>query len=314
MVNACCVTNTFQARGKDMPKYSFMIPVYNKAEYLQKYFSRVQNQTFSDYEIVVIDDCSRNDNSYQYLLDLAKIDKRIKLFRNSQNLGIGLTRNELLKKANGQYVIFVDPDDYIEEELLEKIDEVIQEDKDLDIVRFQNISEAMTEKQVEIESRKNPFRFSCKPTDVISGEEALLRWMLGINKINTMPWTYCVKRSLYTNVEYPDTNILEDFAVTHYLISKAKKVKAIPFIGYHYLQYDDSLTKNYTSPEEELEFDRKKQLLFRSIIDLTKHYVGATDISQEAKVIFFQDIDDRYTYREERLAEKEKAMLWKRKK
>ena len=85
-----------------MPKYSFMIPVYNKAEYLQKYFSRIQNQTFGDYEIVVIDDYSQNDNSYQYLIDLALSDKRIKLFRNEKNIGIGLTRNELLKRAAGR--------------------------------------------------------------------------------------------------------------------------------------------------------------------------------------------------------------------
>lgn len=294
-----------------MPKYSFMIPVYNKLEYLQRYFSRVQNQTFDDYEIIVIDDYSQKDNSYQYLFDLAKFDERIKLFRNSQNLGLGLTRNELLKRANGEYVIFIDPDDYIEEKLLERIDEAIQENRDLDIVRFQNISEAMTEKQAKIESRKNPFRFSCEPTGIISGEEALLKWSLGINKRNTMPWTYCIKRSLYNNVEYPETNILEDFAITHYLIAKARRIKAIPFVGYHYLQYDDSLTKNYSSQEEELEFERKKQLLFKSIIELTKQYVSTTDISSEAKAIFFKDIDDRFTHREERIAEKAKIMLRK---
>lgn len=296
-----------------MPKYSFMIPVYNKVEYLQKYFSKIQNQTFSDYEIVVIDDYSQNDASYQYLLDLAKEDEKIKLFRNKQNKGLGATRNELLKKTIGEYVIFVDPDDYIEEQLLEKIEEALQQNKDLDIIRFQNVSEAMTKKQTEIESKKNPYRFSCEPTEVISGEEALIRWMLGINKRNTMPWSYCMRRSLYTNVEYPETNILEDFAITHYLIAKAKKVKAIPFVGYHYLQYDNSLTKNYSSPEEELEFDKKKQLLFGTTIELTKKYISITNISPEAKTIFFKDIDDRYIYREERLIEKERAMLGRKK-
>jgi|GEM_PF-3326604 len=294
-----------------MSKYSFMIPVYNKAEYLQKYFSRVQNQTFGDYEIVVIDDCSQVDNSYQHLLDLAQRDKRIKLFRNERNLGLGLTRNELLKRANGEYVIFIDPDDYIEEDLLSKVEETLQENSDLDIVRFQNVSEPMTERQSEIERKKNPYRFSCEPTGVISGEKALLQWMLGINKRNTMPWTYCIKRSLYADVEYPETNILEDFAITHYLIAKAKRVKAIPFVGYHYLQYDDSLTKNYSSPEEELEFDKKKQQLFGNIIELTKRNISKTDISLEAKSIFFKDIDDRYNHREDRLVEKEKSLLGK---
>ena len=134
--------------------------------------------------------------------------------------------------------------------------------------------------------------------------------MLGINKRNTMPWTYCIKRSLYNDIKYPETNILEDFAITHYLIAKAKRVKAIPFVGYHYLQYDDSLTKNYSSPEKELEFDRKKQLLFGSIIELTKQYVGATDISPEAKAIFFKDI--MIVYRETRLIKKRKNILGKR--
>lgn len=286
-----------------MPKFSFMIPVYNKSEYLKCYLNKVLNQTYEDYEVIIVDDYSCEDDSYEYLSSVANENSKIKLYRNSKNIGIGLTRNVLLNRAKGKYLIFVDPDDYVEEKLLEKVNDSLADD--IDIVRFQNIVEPMTENQRIIESSKNPHRFSCDPTGIITGETALLKWCLGERKINTMPWTYCVKKELYNDVEYPDTPLLEDFAITPYLLAKEKKVIAIDFIGYHYLQYDNSLTKTNVSMEEKVIFARRKLELFKEIIQLTKENIEGTDISDEAKWIFLQDVYNRYHIRENRYRELE---------
>lgn len=287
-----------------MCKYSFMVPVYNKEEFLKKYFHTLQNQTFGDYEIVVVDDFSLEDGSFSFLLQLAENDPRIKLYRNAVNLGTGMTRNELISRATGEYLIFVDPDDYIEEQLLEKIEETLQQEKDLEVIRFQNVVEPATENQSIVEETKNPYRFCCEPTPVITGEEALMSWMLGINKLNTMPWTYCIKSNLYNGATYPATNILEDFPVTHYILAKAKKCKAIPYVGYHYLQYDDSLTKEHSSSKGDLERESIKVDILKKVVDFTSELILSTDISKEAKRIFLEDIKQRYLLRKERLLKK----------
>lgn len=274
-------------------KYSILVPVYNKEELLKKYFKYIENQTFKDYEVVVVDDCS-NDNSYIYLYNIAQHHDNIKVLRNQKNLGIGMTRNVLLDNAQGEYIIFVDPDDYIEIDLLSEID---KENNDLDIIRFQNIIEPMTEEQNRIEKNKNKYRYSCEPTGIISGEEALLRWHIGERKINTFPWTYAIKKELYNGVQYPNVCILEDFPVTPYLIAKAKKVKAIDFTGYHYKKYDNSIS----SKKNDISFAIKKLNLFKEIIELTEKYINESGISDETKKTFISDIHNRYIIRKEKL-------------
>lgn len=274
-------------------KYSILVPVYNKEELLKKYFKYIENQTFKDYEVVVVDDCS-NDNSYIYLYNIAQHHDNIKVLRNQKNLGIGMTRNVLLDNAQGEYIIFVDPDDYIEIDLLSEID---KENNDLDIIRFQNIIEPMTEEQNRIEKNKNKYRYSCEPTGIISGEEALLRWHIGERKINTFPWTYAIKKELYNGVQYPNVCILEDFPVTPYLIAKAKKVTAIDFTGYHYKKYDNSIS----SKKNDISFAIKKLNLFKEIIELTEKYINESGISDETKKTFISDIHNRYIIRKEKL-------------
>jgi len=282
-----------------MSKYTIMVPVYNKLEYLKKYFNYILNQTYDDYEIVVVDDKS-DDGSYEYLNSINSTNLRV--YQNEQNMGLGATRNVLLQYARGEYVLFVDPDDYIEVNLLTKIDE---ENEDIDIIRFQNVIEPMSAKQKEIEAYKDKYRLSCTPTDIISGEEALLKWHLGERKINTMPWTYAIKKSLYDDVVYPNTSILEDFAITPYLIAKAKRIKAISFVGYHYLQYDDSLSKH----NNDLAYAKMKIELFEKIIELTQFYINKTDISSEAKQIFIDDINNRYLIRKQKVDLMEKTTI-----
>lgn len=274
-------------------KYSILVPVYNKTEFLKKYFNYIENQTFKNYEIVVVDDCS-TDDSYEYLCERAKNKDNIRIIQNKTNLGLGMTRNVLLDNANGEYVIFVDPDDAIEIELLSKIDEV---NDNLDIIRFQNVIEPMTEKQQVIESAKDKYRYSCDPTDIISGEDALLKWHIGERKINTFPWTYAIKKKLYDDVRYPNIRMLEDFPITPYLIAKAKKVKAIDFVGYHYKKYDDSLSSNKNA----MQFAIKKLELFKRVIELTENYIMRTNISEESKKIFINDVYNRYTIRERKV-------------
>ena len=93
-----------------MPKISVIIPVYNTKPYLEQCLKSVTEQTFTDLEILCVDNSS-TDGSYEELSRLAKEDARIKLFR-VPNLGPGSGRNKGLDEAHGEYVLFLDSDDF----------------------------------------------------------------------------------------------------------------------------------------------------------------------------------------------------------
>lgn len=239
-----------------MPKYSILVPVFNKLECLGKSFGSILNQTYDDYEVVVVDDCSTQPGIAELLQALANYSDKVKVFRQRENRGIGFTRNNLLRRATGDYFIFVDSDDYIELDLLETVDKFVE--NGVDVVRYQNVSEPATRRQRMIEMRKDPYRFCCEPTDVISGEEALSLWFSGVNKINMLPWSYCVKAELYDGLKFPDMRILEDYPVMPAVVARADKVQAIDYVGYHYMQYDKSLTKR---PSRKSQIDARTEKL-----------------------------------------------------
>lgn len=293
MVSVIYAKNILKGENMKQVKYSILVPVYNKLRYLKKYFRFIANQEYLNYEIIVVDDNS-NDGSYEYLSNLEKEYSNLYVYKNSENVGLGENRNILLSKAKGEYVLFVDPDDYVEIDLLKQIDFV---NNNLDVIRYQNVIEPVTRNQKSKEAGKDKYRYSVKGTEIISGEEALLLWFLGERKINTFPWTYVYKKELFDNIHYPKTMILEDFAITPFLIAKAKKVKAINYIGYHYLLYDDSLSKK----DNDLEKVKAKLTLLKEMILLSEKLMDTIDLSDKTKKIYIDDIWNRYYIRKEKI-------------
>lgn len=100
-------------------KISIVLPVYNTGEYLNKGIESLLKQTLKDIEIICVNDGS-TDNSLQILLDYQNKDNRIVVV-SQKNCGAGVARNSGLKIAKGKYVIFLDPDDFFELNMLEKL-------------------------------------------------------------------------------------------------------------------------------------------------------------------------------------------------
>ncbi len=103
-----------------MIKISVVIPVYNAAKYLPKCLESICNQTLSDLEIICVNDCS-TDDSFLILQKYAKSDERIKLIDLKKNKGAAAARNLGVKNACGQYLGFVDADDFIDQNFYEKL-------------------------------------------------------------------------------------------------------------------------------------------------------------------------------------------------
>lgn len=103
-----------------MPKVSVIIPVYNTEKYLRKCLDSVCNQTLSDIEIICVNDCSP-DNSLEILNEYAQKDNRIKVINFEENKGVSIARNTGIDSATGEFIGFVDADDFVDLDFYEKL-------------------------------------------------------------------------------------------------------------------------------------------------------------------------------------------------
>ena len=92
--------------------FSIIIPVYNSQKYFSNCLKSVISQNFSNYEIIIIDDASK-DKSKKIYKSYSKNSSKIKIVKNKKNLGVSISRNKGIKKSSGKYIIFLDSDDVL---------------------------------------------------------------------------------------------------------------------------------------------------------------------------------------------------------
>lgn len=227
-----------------MPVVSIIIPSYNSALMINKCISSIQNQTYRDIEIIIIDDGS-TDGSYSVLERLAQSDSRIKLFR-QRNQGAGVARNTGVKHATGEYITFVDSDDYLEPQMLEIMLNQIQSSSiDMVICQVRNVS---LDKSGE-ETFLGDFTFPVDKT-IISGVEAILMQINFVVPIlfNSMCFRL-IKRDLFisNNILFPGNfRYAEDSTTSIKSFIHANKIALVNKSLYNYVHNEKSSTTTYS--------------------------------------------------------------------
>lgn len=118
-----------------MPKVSALMPVYNTdLAYLKESIQSVLNQSFSDFEFLILNDSPQNVELENFILEYAKKDKRIQYFKNPRNLGISPSRNKLIDLAKGEFLAVIDHDDISVEKRFEKEVAFLDENKEIGVV------------------------------------------------------------------------------------------------------------------------------------------------------------------------------------
>lgn len=220
-------------------KYSIIIPVYNVEKYLEKCLNSILNQTYSNYEIIVVNDGS-TDNS-QKIIDkmVLKFPEKIKVIQ-KENSGQSDARNYGVKKATGDYIFFMDSDDFIDENLLEFVNNKLNESKDLDLLRF---SKQFITEEGNIISKDKINEF-----DELNGNEAFIRIRKNRITLETVR-TYMIKAEYWkkNNFEFKSGTIYEDLGLVPLVIMKANKVSAVNSPCYNYVERPNSTItkKNY---------------------------------------------------------------------
>jgi glycosyltransferase involved in cell wall biosynthesis len=107
-------------------RFSVLITAYNREKFIHDSIISVLGQSFKDYELIIVDDCS-NDNTFNIIRDYKSIDSRIRIFKNSKNVGQFSNRNIAASYAIGELLVFLDSDDYFKDNALKIIDEAFKE-------------------------------------------------------------------------------------------------------------------------------------------------------------------------------------------
>ena len=206
-----------------MPRYSIIIPVYNVEKYIRRCLDSVFAQTEKDFEVIVIDDdCT--DKS----IEIAK-EFDVKIIK-TKHVSVSQARNLGIKEAKGEYLVFLDSDDYWDKDLLKKVSKSLENDPD--IVRYQA-------RTVNDENEKNDFN-ECK-FEGLSGETAF-EIISRFHFVESI-WCYAVRREYFLKekFEFKKGMVHEDFGLTPLVVIKAKKVNSIDYIGYNYYRRSGSI-------------------------------------------------------------------------
>ncbi len=211
-------------------KFSIIVPIYNVEEYLDRCLKSIVLQCYTNYEVIMV--CDKSDDKSNKITK--EYEKKYYKFKRIyyEKTGLAKAKNIGVKHAIGDYILFLDGDDYYESDLLSTLKKEIEDNTE--IIRFQ------------IRDIKN--------NDSINYNEKAFKSMSGNKAFDIIKtfhyvepsWAYCYKKEFWdkNNFAFMENCIAEDFGLTPLVISKAKCVKSINYIGYNYVMRSNSLMNN----------------------------------------------------------------------
>lgn len=209
------------------PLISIIIPVYNTEQYLGKCLDSVIFQTYKNLQIILVDDGS-TDNSPSICDDYAKADSRITVMH-QKNAGVSAARNTGLAAVKGEWIGWVDSDDWIEPEMFARMIEAGLV-HNTDIVICGRIEEY----------RNSAVSRGWNKEDILSREDAV-RALLENDRIQNYLWDKLWKKDLFDGMIFPEGRTYEDIALMGRLFEKSDTVLCIPDAYYHYNQRQGSI-------------------------------------------------------------------------
>ncbi len=217
---------------------SVIVPIYKVEAYLEKCIKSIQNQTYTDLEIILVDDGSP-DRCGAICDRYAEEDARIKVIH-KENGGLSDARNKGLDIAAGEYILFVDSDDYIHPQMVEMLLEQLQTtDADIAVCRFKQVQENEEVRFEDFISGRTEGT-SVKELEVFEGQ-AIVENLQYKNLLTVVAWNKLYKAELFEKLRYPKGRIHEDEFLIHHILHLCKKTVYIETELYYYLQRTGSI-------------------------------------------------------------------------
>lgn len=211
---------------------SVLIPAYNVEKYIGECLESVCNQTYRDLQIVVIDDGSK-DSTFSILSAFAKKDNRIEII-SRRNMGVAQTRNELLDRAKGEFVLFVDSDDWIEPEMISTLLNLSKE-YSVDLTMCRNCAD-------------KPDNTRPDSSSMVWEKNEILNKFVEHRELTGSLWNKLIKRSLFDGIRFQrGISYGEDAIVMWDILNKIDKMVYTPREYYHYRMNDNSISHQVLS-------------------------------------------------------------------
>ena len=226
-----------------MKKISVIVPVYNVEKYLDKCLTSLIKQTYKNFEIIVI-----NDGSIDNSLAICNKYDNVKVY-DYKNAGVAHARNVGIKKATGDYLLFVDSDDYIDEKLLENLNEFLKKN-DCDIVCFD---------MYKVVNNVNTYYHTSNSLV----KDNIKRYIIG----DSGPCNKLIKKKLFNNLKFMEKIYYEDLATMPILALYTNKIEFLEEPLYYYVQRDNSIM-------HQKKFSEKLLDIFTSLDNVYEVYDG----------------------------------------
>ncbi len=211
-----------------MPEISVIVPIYNVDKYLDRCVSSILNQTFTDFELILVDDGSP-DNCGKMCDEYAKADQRIRVIH-KENGGLSDARNVAINIAKGEFLSFIDADDYVSDSFLADMYFAIRENE-----CKMSVSNILS---IDDKGKIDSFYFPANEIKVVNGEEMYesLYQPSACNKL--------YHKSIFNDIRYPKGRLFEDCFVYHLILEKLDKFVYVGKPLYYYFIRSDSIMHN----------------------------------------------------------------------
>lgn len=221
-----------------MTKISVIVPVYNVEKYLSQCLDSIIHQTYKNLEIILVDDGS-TDSSGLICDNYSQKDKRIKIIHKCQG-GLSDARNAGLKIATGEYISFIDSDDFIDKNMYSILINNTQK-YNSDIVWFNYYNYYSKKHFINSSIIKNNDLYDLSSSDKIKFAKNLFYQY----KMDAHVWAKLYKRSIFNNIKFPYGKLFEDIFVLLPILSNAKIISTIPDCLYFYRNRSESIVNQY---------------------------------------------------------------------
>lgn len=209
------------------PKVTVVVAAYNVSKYLPKCLDSISVQTYTNLEIIVIDDGSKDIT--KELCDIyGKKEPRAKIIH-QKNQGLSAVRNRGIDEATGKYIIFVDGDDYLNPQFVEVMTQNVElKPADVAVCGFSTVPDGPAE---------------IPEDELLSGEDAAIKLLTQQENYQIIACNKIYKRTLFRDIRFPVGKKHEDNLTTYKLLATAKQVCFVSEVLYNYVQRDDSIMK-----------------------------------------------------------------------
>ena len=218
-------------------KYSIITPMYNSFDLMKRYFQSLKNQTYQNFEVIIIDDSSTDDSYEKMIKYVNELEIDVKVYQTEKNSGPGVARNIGMSKANGQWITFIDNDDWVDENLLKKINNVIIKNDVNCVIYDYYTSNGKTNKE-------------CRSMYV--GEQGVIHITDCIKNIRNHSVGKFYKKSCISEIRYTDLRRCEDVAFVCQAVDACERVYYLRECLYYYYQRSSSLSNNKNLDETEM--------------------------------------------------------------